>query len=135
VNAYVQRLLKVDDLDFRHESVIYFFVAWMDSNASSIINARGLDSNAPIPTTCRKVCNTMTSDARCCDDIYVPSFFFVNAYGFPQDRQVGYKIQPLGDGLMGMVAVVHGIYASVSAHTLRLRLVHLRTCTLGLLHS
>lgn len=42
--------------------------------------------NVPVPTPHSRL------PCRCCDGIYLPSFFFKNAYGFPQDREILFNI-------------------------------------------
>lgn len=59
-------------------------------------------------------CSILASDGRCCDSIYIPSFFFENAFGFPQDRQIGFTVRSLGNGTVGLETIVHGVYSSVS---------------------
>jgi hypothetical protein len=47
---------------------------------------------------------------RCCDDIFLPSFFFKNAYGFPQDRGVLYSVYVGPEGGVMWEVRVHGIF-------------------------
>ena len=56
----------------------------------------------------------MFNSGLCCDDIYLPSFFFRNVHGFPQDRQIGDSISldEEGDGVM-WETTVHGVYYQV----------------------
>ena len=46
----------------------------------------------------------------CCDEFYLPSLLFKNAYGFPQDREIAYNIYPTSDGSVLWEVRVHGLY-------------------------
>eukprot|EP00887_Chlorella_sp_A99_P003895 scaffold11.g3895.t1 len=95
VSVLLDRLIQVDDIQYRFEAVLFMYLSWRDPRAAdAIANATAA---AAASGTCGLPCTTMvrfTPGDLCCDSVYLPSFEasaalrFVNARGFSQDRVV-----------------------------------------------
>lgn len=125
----------MDDVNFRHENVATFWITWQDSAAEAAIAARtaalqGSGAAAQLQAgACRRPCTNKATDLRCCDAIFLPSFFFQNAFAFPEDRQIGYSIDTTGSGAVVWEVTVHALYFQVG------RLAALRRRHRRLLHG
>ncbi|EFN59795.1 hypothetical protein CHLNCDRAFT_133508 [Chlorella variabilis] len=107
VSAYLDRLLDVNEDNYRWEAVVYFYIAWTDFSAFDTMQAQSEQVLTNSSFKCDFYCSNVLEQALCCSNIYLPSFFFKNAYGFPQDREIMY---PADDGSMLWEVRVHGIY-------------------------
>lgn len=112
VSAYLDRLLDVNEDNYRWEAVVYFYIAWTDFSAFDTMQAQSEQVLTNSSFKCDFYCSNVLEQALCCSNIYLPSFFFKNAYGFPQDREIMY---PADDGSMLWEVRVHGIYYQVTA--------------------
>ena len=77
----------VHELEFRHDSLMTFYINWVDPAAYDTMQATTARV-ANASESCRRPCSTAIDIQMCCSDIYLPSFSFRNAFGFSQDRQV-----------------------------------------------
>ncbi|KAL4422476.1 hypothetical protein ABPG75_008673 [Micractinium tetrahymenae] len=110
VSAYLDRLLAVNQDDYRWEGALYFYISWTSADAYRLVmeNTKKMFSNSSF--TCQFMCSNIVDKMLCCDDIYLPSFFFKNAYGFPQDREILYNIYTASNGSVLWEVRVHGQY-------------------------
>ncbi|GAB4822985.1 hypothetical protein N2152v2_010031 [Parachlorella kessleri] len=108
VSFYLDRLLKVDDREYTHQNVGFFYITWIDYSAA----AKMLASTTKMlnGSACTTPCSNYVRGVTCCDDMYLPAFYFRNAFGFPQDREVGYQIWADTSGVVVWAVFVHGIY-------------------------
>lgn len=63
---------------------------------------------------CRRPCTNKVADERCCDTLFLPSFYFSNAFAFPEDREIGYTIDTVPDGTVIWEATIHAVYFQAS---------------------
>lgn len=113
VSPYLDRLLKVDEENYRWEAVLYFYLTWEDPYAFDSARATGAEMLFNASTMpCSFQCSTIVSNLFCCDQIYLPGLFFKNVYAFPQDRgtlnNVFFEINN-GSGVM-WESRVHGVF-------------------------
>ncbi|GAB4820950.1 hypothetical protein N2152v2_007996 [Parachlorella kessleri] len=94
ISCYLDRLLNVDVRSYRFEATFVFYMSWNDSQAHYTI-ANTTAHVAAGQHECGRPCTDWADDMACCDGIFIPSFFFRNAYHFSQDRVTGYKIYAL----------------------------------------
>ena len=73
VSALVERLLDVDDKEYRFESLIYLYFSWTDPRAYRAVDANGT-------AECRLPCNSAGNDASCCDEVWLPGLDIFNMH-------------------------------------------------------
>ncbi|KAI7836836.1 hypothetical protein COHA_009337 [Chlorella ohadii] len=100
VSAYLDRLLGVNEDDYRFEAVLYFYNSWRDTKAFEMVTNNTIKMLTDPNFKCGSPCSNVIDNNLCCDGIYLPSFFFKNAYGFPQDREILFNIYAAEDGSM-----------------------------------
>lgn len=65
----------MDERNYRHSSILYFYVTWRDPTAyATVVNstARMLAGEA----VCATPCSDYVREQSCCDGIFLPSFTF-----------------------------------------------------------
>ncbi|KAI3424750.1 hypothetical protein D9Q98_008139 [Chlorella vulgaris] len=83
VSAYLDRLLNVNDKAYQFESIMYFYLSWTDPEARVLMEETTLRMRNPNDSyTCTQPCSSHATNTRCCDGIYLPGFYFKNAYGY-----------------------------------------------------
>ncbi|EFN53057.1 hypothetical protein CHLNCDRAFT_137328 [Chlorella variabilis] len=75
VSAYLDRLLSgkpqgVPPLAYQFESIMYFYLSWVDPEARIKMEETTLQMR------------DASTGYQCCDGIYIPGFYFKNAYGY-----------------------------------------------------
>ena len=73
VSALVERLLGVDDKEYRFESLMYLYFSWTDPRAYRAVDANGT-------AECRLPCNSAGNDASCCDEVWLPGLDIFNMH-------------------------------------------------------
>ena len=73
VSALVERLLDVDDKEYRFESLMYLYFSWTDPRAYPAVDANGT-------AECRLPCNSAGNDASCCDQVWLPGLDIFNVH-------------------------------------------------------
>ena len=73
VSALVERLLGVDDKEYRFESLMYLYFSWTDPRAHRAVDANGT-------AECRLPCNSAGNDASCCDEVWLPGLDIFNMH-------------------------------------------------------
>lgn len=107
--VYVDRMMGVDVKNFRHEQILVFYVSWVDATAAAKVQAATARVQDPAQNyTCRRPCNNRVYGDACCDDIYIPTFVFRNAYDFPNERESNISLYDNG-GVM-LTEYVHGMF-------------------------
>ncbi|PRW60468.1 ligand-gated ion channel [Chlorella sorokiniana] len=110
VSAYLDRLLGVNEDDYRFEAVLYFYTSWKDTKGYETVMNNTIKAFTDPNFKCGYPCSNVIDNLFCCDGIYLPSFSIKNSYGFPQDRHVLYNIYAAEDGSMLREVRVHGIW-------------------------
>ncbi|KAI7836530.1 hypothetical protein COHA_009630 [Chlorella ohadii] len=112
MSVYLDRLLEVDEKNYRHSEILYFLLTWNDPDAAATIadnTARWKAGQAG----CDRQCSDFAGNITCCDGIFLPSLTFANAYAFPQDR-------PSQDRILAVAApnnsVAWMVYVQVSCY-------------------
>lgn len=107
VTAGLDRLIDVDDQNYRFEAVLFVLLTWSDPRAMSTMLASTAQSAPGSNTTCVLPCTSLfvyEQDSPCCDGVWLPHLELVNVRGESQDRIVRYGIQ-----FAPALAVVEGI--------------------------
>ncbi len=65
----------MDDRSYRWEASLVFYVSWSDSQAHNAI-ANASAEVAAGRRECRRQCTDWADGISCCDDIFIPSWFF-----------------------------------------------------------
>ncbi|PRW57551.1 ligand-gated ion channel [Chlorella sorokiniana] len=104
----LERLLDVDDYNFKHENVATYWLSWADPGAEAAIRERTAAVNES--AACRRPCSNRVADVRCCDGIFLPSLYFYNADAFPEDREIGYSIDTTASGAVVWETTVHALF-------------------------
>jgi hypothetical protein len=97
VSVGLDRLINVDDENYRFECVLFMLLTWNDSRAKPAMLA-ATESQDVNGTNCTMPCTSLYEQTRCCDGMWLPHLEFLNARGFSQDRIVRYGIE-FGAGL------------------------------------
>ena len=91
VSALMERLLGVDDSNYRFESLLYFYLSWTDPRAYPAV----VESTTAVVNgtkECGLPCSSVGNDITCCDGVWLPSLDLVNVYALPEDRLNPYGI-------------------------------------------
>ncbi|KAL4440540.1 hypothetical protein ABPG75_003541 [Micractinium tetrahymenae] len=112
VSPYLDRLLKVDEENYRWETVLYFYLTWEDPYAFDTAKATGAPMLFNSSTTpCNLQCSTIVGNLFCCDNVYLPGLFFKNVYAFPQDRgSLNNIFFSVNNGSVMWESRVHGVF-------------------------
>ncbi|KAI3429737.1 hypothetical protein D9Q98_010052 [Chlorella vulgaris] len=110
VSVYLDRLINVDEDNYRWEAIHYFYLSWTDYTAWSLVSNQSIALLTDPSSECKFSCSNVAQNVLCCDNLYRPSFAFKNAYGFPQDREALYNLYPAEDGSVLWEVRVHGQY-------------------------
>ena len=87
----MERLLGVDDSNYRFESLCYFYLSWTDPRAyPAIVESTTAVANGT--KECALPCSSVGNDITCCDSVWLPSLDLVNVYSLPEDRLNPYGI-------------------------------------------
>lgn len=108
-SMHLDRLLDVDDRKYRFSGIYFVTLTWNDSEAwYTIQNNTALMRSGQ--RACAYECTDWGRGVACCDDIFLPSVWFRNAFAFSQDRPTGYKIWalPPPDTTVMWLSVVQG---------------------------
>lgn len=93
VTALLDRLVSINDKDYRFEVVLWMMFSWSDPRARPTMEAS--TALAAINGTCNFPCSSLKmwqAGDPCCDNIWMPHIEFVTARGFSQDRVVRYGV-------------------------------------------
>jgi hypothetical protein len=107
VTVVLDRLLSVDDTNYRFEAVLYIQLSWTDTRAAAAAAAATAAAAAPGAPACASPCesNTLWAPGQpCCDGVWTPHLSFVNARGMSQDRMVASGIDIGAGAAAGAVA-------------------------------
>ncbi|PSC74223.1 senescence-specific cysteine protease SAG39-like isoform A [Micractinium conductrix] len=129
VSAYLDRLLQVDEDNYRWEvicrkagstnaeiafvllqAVLYFYVSWLDPTAYAKAENATIRMLSDPSFKCSQPCSNLIDNAMCCDGMYLPALLFKNAYGFPQDREIMQNIFSADDDSNLREVRVHGVF-------------------------
>ncbi|PRW32538.1 ligand-gated ion channel [Chlorella sorokiniana] len=112
MSVYLDRLLEVDEKNYRHSEILYFLLTWNDPEAAPTIAANTERWKAG-QAGCDRQCSDFAGNVSCCDGIFLPSLTFKNAYALPQDR-------PSQDRILAVAApnnsVAWMVYVQVSCY-------------------
>ena len=65
----------VDDQNYHHEAVLYFYLTWRDPSAYATVR-EATDEWLGGRKACQRPCTDWAGVQSCCDGIYLPTFFF-----------------------------------------------------------
>eukprot|EP00898_Chlorokybus_atmophyticus_P000763 jgi/Chlat1/1688/Chrsp127S00093 len=113
VTFYLDRLIAVDDHQYIFEAVTYIRFSWIDTRAAALVT--------PVDETdiasCTRPCQTLVPDsgssqASCCDKIWLPGTNFRNAYVFPDGRTESeiVTVGGVNNSAVQWLKVLHGVY-------------------------
>ncbi|KAG7670060.1 hypothetical protein NADE_006303 [Nannochloris sp. 'desiccata'] len=115
VSVGLDRLIDIDDENYRFEAVLFMLLTWNDPRAKPAVLA-STESVILGNSNCTYPCTSIyTYDEKslCCDGMWLPHLEFLNARGFSQDRVVRYGVE-FGEGVnssaVGWWAHVAGEY-------------------------
>eukprot|EP00271_Cylindrocystis_brebissonii_P020140 TRINITY_DN6541_c0_g1_i1.p1 TRINITY_DN6541_c0_g1~~TRINITY_DN6541_c0_g1_i1.p1 ORF type:complete len:739 (-),score=77.98 TRINITY_DN6541_c0_g1_i1:458-2674(-) len=102
VTVYLERLLRIDDVNFDFEAQLFIRFSWTDPNAAAEIAARtaSLTGSDGVVRDCSRWCFNLAG--RCCDTIWLPTVDFPNGREFSQGRP---EREELGVGGVNNTAV------------------------------
>ncbi|KAL4419295.1 hypothetical protein ABPG77_001627 [Micractinium sp. CCAP 211/92] len=112
ISPYLDRLLQVDEENYRWEAVLYFYLTWEDPYAFDTAKETGAAMLFNASTTpCNLQCSTIVSNLFCCDEIFLPGLFFKNIYALPQDRgELNNIFFSTTNGSVMWESRVHGVF-------------------------
>jgi hypothetical protein len=103
VSALLERLLSVDDKEYRFEAIIYIYFSWEDPRAfEAMANATNAFRDGTLEE-CKRPCSYeginlsreskgFGSDVSCCDSMWLPTVGMFNVYDLPEGRLQPYSI-------------------------------------------
>ncbi|WZN60471.1 ligand-gated ion-channel protein [Chloropicon roscoffensis] len=120
VSAMLQRLIAVDDKNYRFETLIYLHLSWTDPEAErKVMQATDRFRNSTEEECDRPCASDFTLSKRqgqgygthvtCCDDLWLPTVRMINVYSLPDTRLQPYEISVEGDSVswwLGLNSVV-----------------------------
>jgi hypothetical protein len=94
-NVIIERLLGVDDTNYRFEIVLYMQLNWEDARARpAMLNATAAAAGGgQCALPCSALYRYIPGASECCDGVWLPHLEFTNARGFSQDRITRYGIR------------------------------------------
>ena len=105
VDVYLDRLLQVDDINYRFEVVLFMMLTWSDPRARpAMLNSTAAAVNGTCNLPCSSLYTFIAGSSPCCDGMWLPHLEFVNARGFSQDRIVRHAIRFPDDNSSDAVA-------------------------------
>lgn len=105
VTVFLDRLLEVDNINYRFEAVLYMMLSWSDPRARpAMLNSSATAINGTCKLPCTSLYTFIAGSSSCCDGVWLPHLEFVNARGFSQDRLVRYGIRFPDDNSSDAVA-------------------------------
>ncbi len=124
-----ERLLEVDDRNYRFENVVYLYLSWEDGRAAQAVRDSTVAFRNGSVDQCNRPCYSggplsketigFTPQDSCCDGIWLPTIGMLNVYELPEGRLQPYGIivDQLGQGVAWWTAI-HAVYFTpVSTHT------------------
>ena len=98
VSAMMERLLDVDDVNYRFENKVFVYLSWKDPRAYNSM----VDSTKRFRNGSKEVCDRPCSSTSisslsrlslsyhfsdtCCDDVWLPTLRMLNVYELPEGR-------------------------------------------------
>eukprot|EP00873_Tetraselmis_striata_P001855 jgi/Tetstr1/422119/TSEL_012975.t2 len=99
LNAFLERLLDVDDNNYKFQASMYFYLDWVDPRAAPEIARRTAEVRAG-RGECERVCSGpqhfRSSWQTCCDTVWLPDFRIMNIEELPEGRVPHERIQVAG---------------------------------------
>ena len=116
VSAMLQRLIAVDDKNYRFETLIYLHLSWTDPEAErKVMQATDRFRNSTEEECDRPCASDFTLSKRqgqgygthvtCCDDLWLPTVRMINVYSLPDTRLQPYEISVEGDSVSWWVGL------------------------------
>mmetsp|Transcript_3309 Transcript_3309/g.8173 ORF Transcript_3309/g.8173 Transcript_3309/m.8173 type:complete len:464 (+) Transcript_3309:198-1589(+) len=101
VSAFLERLLEINDKEYRFENIIRLYFTWRDDRAKQAFEDSTTAYRNGSLETCQKPCTDSVELSRdqtgfnpefsCCDGVWLPSITTLNVYQLPSGR-----LQPYG---------------------------------------
>jgi hypothetical protein len=92
VTVGLDRLIDIDDQNYRFEAVLFMLLTWNDPRAKEAM-IKATANQILNGANCSMPCTSLYEDPACCDGMWLPHLEFLNARGFSQDRIVRYGIE------------------------------------------
>ena len=116
VSAMLQRLIAVDNKNYRFETLIYLHLSWTDPEAErKVMQATDRFRNSTEEECDRPCASDFTLSKRqgqgygthvtCCDDLWLPTVRMINVYSLPDTRLQPYEISVEGDSVSWWVGL------------------------------
>lgn len=117
VSAGLDRLLDVDDRQYRFELVMFIMLTWTDPRAEAAI--QNSTANYTATGNCINFCTSArrpgSEPQLCCGgDLWLPHLEFMNVIGFPEERVLRYGIRADGPAVAWWTHVEGTFYTSMS---------------------
>ena len=125
VSAMLERLLVVDDKQYRFESVTYVHLSWRDPNAKAAITEATERFRNSSTAECKRPCTSdwtlskrkdqSLDDSRvlCCDEpLWLPTIAMMNVYSLPDTRLQPYQIVADKEGGVSWAVTINGEFFS-----------------------
>ncbi len=122
VSPMLERLVDVDDREYRFETVVYLYLSWQDPWAAYRMYESTLAYRNGSKEVCEFPCASGWKLARgdnqgifapettCCDDVWLPTIDLMNVYELPDTRLQPYQILTYENGAVAWWTAVHGKY-------------------------
>jgi len=124
VSPMMERLLEVDDKNYRFENVVYLYLSWRDTKAFQKMKD-STDAYRNSTRDCSRPCSSegslprntgippppfqYSAEVSCCDDVWLPTIGMQNVYELPEGRVQPYSILVEKEAVAWWTAI-HAIY-------------------------
>eukprot|EP01134_Creolimax_fragrantissima_P005011 CFRG5011T1 len=110
-SVFLDRLLAIDQTNYRHEHVLYVAFTWIDTRVPQMVaNA----TTERLGSSCQRPC--VTGGLDCCDTIWLPGVDIQNVFELPEGRTERHGIvfsqEGYNDGAVSWYQILHGVYYS-----------------------
>jgi len=121
VSAMMERLLEVDDRNYRFENVVYMYLSWDDADAAQAMREATLAFRNGTSDQCNRPCYSggglstqstgFAPQDSCCDGLWLPTIGMLNVYELPEGRLQPYGIivDQASSGVAWWTAI-HAVY-------------------------
>lgn len=102
LSAYLDRLLKLDEVDYSFSATILPIASFSDPRAPAQITAATEEAHK-LGGNCQRWCDNTyvpTNATRCCDDLFLPSLILRNVAEYPQGRPQATQITVTEEGIV-----------------------------------
>jgi len=117
----MERLLEVDDRNYRFENVVYMYLSWDDADAAQAMREATLAFRNGTSDQCNRPCYSggglstqstgFAPQDSCCDGLWLPTIGMLNVYELPEGRLQPYGIivDQASSGVAWWTAI-HAVY-------------------------